>query len=264
MALPRLEHIDALLLDLDDTILDDRSGIREAWRSAGEFVCSAHPELAEAAVAAAISAHTAWFWSDPERERIGRLDLPAARREILAGVLERLGCPDPPLAEAAARHYTELRQREQRLAAGALEALERLRAALPRLALVTNGAADPQRAKIARFGLAPFFDHIQVEGEFGRGKPEPEVYHHVAEQLRVAPARCLMVGDNFRCDVLGALGAGMRAAWIDVEKSGRGPASLAPGSPGEGAEARYAIVASLVELAERLLGALHSAHMRVR
>jgi putative hydrolase of the HAD superfamily len=256
MALPPLDQIDALLLDLDDTILDDRSGIREAWRSAGQMLWRAHPELAETAVAAAISDHTAWFWSDPERERIGRLDLPAARREILTGVLERLGCPDPPLAERAAWHYTELRQREQRLAEGALDSLGRLRRAVPRLALVTNGAAAPQRAKIARFELAGFFDHIQVEGEFGRGKPEPEVYRHVAERLGVAPVRCLMVGDNFRCDVLGALGVGMRAAWIDVEGLGR---------PREaGAAATFAIVGSLVEVAERLLGAPHSAeHIRI-
>ncbi len=91
--------------------------------------------------------------------------------------------------------------------------------------------------------LAGYFDHIQVEGEFGLGKPERAVYLHVATSLGAAPERCLMVGDSFRSDVLGALDAGMHAAWIDV--AGRGERLPATRS--------YATVATLVELAERLL-----------
>ena len=57
------------------------------------------------------------------------------------------------------------------------------------------------------------------------------------------PGRCLMVGDNFRCDVLGSLAVGMHAAWIDVEGVGAPPRE--PPRP-------HATVRSLVELAERL------------
>ena len=38
-----------------------------------------------------------------------------------------------------------------------------------RLALITNGAGEMQRAKLLRFGLEPFFDSILIEGEFGAG-----------------------------------------------------------------------------------------------
>jgi putative hydrolase of the HAD superfamily len=114
---------------------------------------------------------------------------------------------------------------------------------VPRLALVTNGATRPQRAKIERFELESWFDHIQVEGEFGLGKPEPEVYRHVAASLEVRPEGCLMVGDNFRCDVLGSLAVGMHAAWIDVE---------GVGTPPREAPRAHATVRSLVELAELL------------
>jgi len=243
MALPALATVEALLLDLDDTILDDRSGIRGAWRVVVGFVNGERPALAPEAIEAAIAAQTDWFWSDPERERRGRLDLAQARREILTGVLERLGAPDGALADEAARLYTRHRETSCLLAEGALDALERLRHAVPLLALVTNGATRPQRAKIERFSLAGYFDHIQVEGEFGLGKPEPEVYRHVAGALGAAPERCLMVGDNFRCDVVGSLAVGMSAAWIDVEGRGEppGPAPRA-----------HATVASLWELAGRL------------
>jgi hypothetical protein len=35
------------------------------------------------------------------------------------------------------------------------------------LALITNGAGEPQRAKIVSFALKHRFDHIQIEGEHG-------------------------------------------------------------------------------------------------
>ena len=244
MALPNLDAVGALLLDLDDTILDDRSGILGAWRVVVVFVHESRPELEPAAIQAAIEESTGWFWSDPVRERRGRLDLRRARLDILSAVLEKLGRPDPELADRAAAIYTEHRERNCRLVDGALDALERLRAAAPRLALVTNGATVPQRAKIERFDLARYFDHIQVEGEFGLGKPEPEVYRHVASSVGVVAERCLMVGDDFRCDVLGSMAVGMHAAWIDVEGRGE-PPSKAPRPHG--------VVGSLVELAEELL-----------
>lgn len=243
MALPPLSEVGALLLDLDDTILDDRSGILGAWSAVVALVHETHPELAPETIEAGIAERTEWFWSDPERERRGRLDLMRARLEIVGAVLERLERPHPALAERAAFVYTEYREHSYRVAEGALDALERLRARLPSLALVTNGATAPQRAKIERFGLAPYFDHIQVEGEFGLGKPEPAVYRHVAERVGAAPERCLMVGDNFRCDVLGALAVGMHAAWVDAEGRGVPPAA----SP-----RAHARVRSLVELADRL------------
>lgn len=244
MALPRPDRIDALLLDLDDTILDDRSGIRGAWDAVVEVAREQRPDLEAEGLREAIAATTGWYWSDPERERRGRLDLLRARVEIVAGALERLGLRDAALAEACARRYTEHRERSYRLADGAWDALRRLRRALPRMAVVTNGATRPQRAKLDRFRLVQYFDHVQVEGEFGLGKPEPAVYRHVAASLAVEPERCLMVGDNYRCDVVGALAVGMHAAWVDVEATGRPPGP---------APRPHATVRSLRELADRLL-----------
>lgn len=215
--------IAALLLDLDDTILDDGAGFDEAWALATDQLVRGQPGLDREAVFAEIDRARSWFWSDAERHRRGRLDLAGARAEILAAVLERLGRPDPELARAAGRAYTDLRERHQRLLPGAREAVERLRALVPAMALVTNGASLPQRAKIERFGLAAHFDHVQVEGEFGAGKPEAEVYEHVVRTLGVRAEECVMVGDNFEADVLGAQAVGIHAVWVDKRGAGAGP-----------------------------------------
>lgn len=255
MGLPRRDAVDALLLDLDDTILDDSSGSGPAWRSAVALLCERRPRLEPEPLLAALRAELDRFWSDPERHRRGRLDLFRARLEVLERVLSGLGAADSVDARAAMHHYDACRARSLRLLEGAGRALERLRSAFPRLGLVTNGASAPQRAKLERFGLAVHFDHIQVEGELGVGKPEPEAFHHAAEALGVEPGRCLMVGDDFARDVLGALGAGMHAAWID----GRGR-----GVPPQAAPRPHGTVGSLAELAGRLVGEAPQALVQAR
>ena len=105
---------------------------------------------------------------------------------------------------------------------GALDALRTFRELGIKLALVTNGAAEVQRAKIERFELAPLFDAIVVEGEFGLGKPEPAVYTHALASLGVSAADAWMVGDNLEWDVVTPRALGMRGIWI-----ARGPSSVA-------------------------------------
>jgi putative hydrolase of the HAD superfamily len=241
-ALPDPVALDLLCLDLDDTILDNRSSMAEAWRAVGALL-ALRAGLDAQAVLGQLARSTRWFWGDAARTRRGRLDLDWARREVVAHVLEALDRPDPALAAEGGRLYGRERERGLRLHEGAHEVLARLRRRVPRLALVTNGAAAVQRAKLERFELGAFFDHVQLEGEFGAGKPDPSVYANVLRVFRVAPERCLMAGDDYEADVLGSLAAGMHAAWIDAHGAGRPPAP---------APRPHATVRSLAELALRL------------
>jgi putative hydrolase of the HAD superfamily len=231
--------LQALCLDLDDTILDEQSTAEEGWRRAAEQWAEACPQLSCEAGLAELALARRLYWEDAARERRGRLDLHAARLEIMGRAMARRGPPVPGLAAALARELTRYREQRQRLVPGARELLGRLRRKVPRMALVTNGASAPQRAKIERFALGDFFDHIQIEGEFGSGKPDRRVYEHVLGRLGAAPAESMMVGDNFICDVAGPLALGMRAAWVN--SSGGDP------SP-EPAERPYLTLCSILEL----------------
>jgi len=213
----------AVCLDLDDTILDHGPARAEAGRQVALRIARRHPDLAADAVAAQLARSAGWFWDEPARSAWGRLDLARARLAIFEHALAALGRPDPALAQESVALYLAQRDAGARLAAGALEALAHLRARVPRLALVTNGGAAVQREKIRRFGLETWFDHVQIEGEFGAGKPDAAVYRHVLERLGTPADEALMVGDDFGWDVLGALEAGLHAAWIDTAGQGRPP-----------------------------------------
>jgi putative hydrolase of the HAD superfamily len=88
-----------------------------------------------------------------------------------------------------------------------------------RLALITNGAIDIQRDKINGSNLAEFFDPIIISGEFGFGKPNPQLFQMALERLEVAPRRAVMIGDSLHRDIAGAHDLGIRTIWINRFKA---------------------------------------------
>jgi putative hydrolase of the HAD superfamily len=90
------------------------------------------------------------------------------------------------------------------------------------LAIITNGAPDVQRDKIAGAQLDDAFDAIVVSGEVGVGKPDARVFQRALDLLDVTPDKALMVGDNLVCDIQGAQDIGICGAWIN--RDGLSPA----------------------------------------
>ena len=215
----------AVLLDLDDTIVDDSRLIVSCWRDACFAHASALESIDPAAVIEEIERTRTWYWADPERHRLGRLRLADSRRDVVRMSLEKLGIDRPSVADAIAAHYEDARERGLEPIEGSVETVHWLRARGCRLALLTNGNGQAQRLKIDRFQLGPLFDHILIEGELGFGKPDPRVYDLALERLAVAPEDTWMVGDNLEWDVAAPQRLGVSGIWIDGH--GRGlPANL--------------------------------------
>lgn len=209
----------ALLVDLDDTLLDYSGGVDECWSAACETVAG-KAGVDTAALIDAVRKARRWFWDDPDRHRAERVDMPGAWRKIVAHGLERMGVPNAPLAAAAAEDFAARRWAVMRLFPGVAEALGRLRDGGVAMALVTNGDKSQQRRKIERYDLARYFDAILIEGEFGAGKPEEIVYRHVLERLGVPAREAWMVGDNIEWDVAAPQRLGLRGVWVDREGTG--------------------------------------------
>ena len=215
MNLPR-----ALLLDLDDTILDWYTSPDAAWlQLCREFAGSLGDVTAEDLQPAVLQARD-WYWSDVERARLGRLHMVQARRGILLRAFDQFNIPDSPLVTRMGERYNQIRDEAMRPFPGAIETLRRLQTTDIRLGLLTNGSAETQRAKIERFSLAEYFDHIQVEGEFGIGKPDERAFHNALNNLGVGPAEAWMVGDNLEFDIRGAQQVGIYAVWVDTQGTG--------------------------------------------
>jgi putative hydrolase of the HAD superfamily len=215
----------AILLDLDDTILASTVGAGDCWPVVCERFAPAVPGLTPGRLLAEIDRIRDWYWSDPERHRRGRLAMEKARIEIVTLALRALGVEAPDLAQRIARALSALRDEVLRPLPGAIETLRRLRERGVRLALLTNGDGATQRRKIDRFGLAPFFDCIIIEGEFGAGKPDERVYRHALAQLGAAPAEAWMAGDRLDWDVAAPQRLGILGVWVDNAGDGLPPSS---------------------------------------
>lgn len=218
----------ALLVDLDDTLLDYSGGVDESWREAGASA-AADRGVDPAALAAAIGRARRWFWDDPERHRRERTDMMGAWRQIAARALAELGVPDGGLAAAVAEAFAQRRWARMALFPGVREALTELRRCGVPLALVTNGDARQQRRKVEQYDLAGYFDAIVIEGEFGAGKPDEAVYRHALAAIGARPEVSWMVGDNLEWDVAAPQRLGLRGVWVDLR--GAGPAGAAPVRP---------------------------------
>lgn len=209
----------AILIDLDDTILDDSGCVEQCWIDACTEAARLVPELDVGSIRHAVRERADAWWSDADRHQRGRLDLRAATTEIVTEVLGTLG-HDLGLGPGIANRYRDLREERVAVFAGAIETLEWLRESGVRLGMMTNGAGAAQRAKIERFALAGHFEHIIIEGEFGVGKPDPRVYHTLLRKLDATAINTWAIGDNLKMDVYGAMDIGIHGIWIDPTDRG--------------------------------------------
>ncbi len=209
----------AIIFDLDDTILDTTLSADRLWSRAAEYFAD------RAGVDASVfdeqmKVSRVWFWSDPDRNRAGRMDLYKARAGCVEHALKVLGASDNELATAIADWFTERRIPEMKPFDGAIEALQSLKQAGVLLGLISNGKGETQRDKVIRFGLEPLFNCIILEGEFGAGKPDRRVFDHALSELQVQPENTWMVGDNLHWEVAAPQALGMKGVWVDWRNTG--------------------------------------------
>lgn len=207
----------AILFDLDETLLsfgDRQALLTQVAEEFSEALAPITPTEAGETLEAAFVR----FWSDETRHKKWRFHLKEARVVIVAGVLDAWrdrspGFP-PDLATRFAERFHELRE-VPTLFPSALETLDELRRSGVRLALVTNGDTRMQRAKVERFDLGRRFDHIQIEGEVGFGKPEGRAYEYAMESLQVEAPETWMVGDHLVWEVSAPQRLGIFGIWHD-------------------------------------------------
>lgn len=226
--------LQAVILDLDDTLIVEEATARASLRSTARLLPGLEPARVEEMVLAA--ARSVWrtgpyhglapelgiaswegLWSRFEgcHPRLAGLAAwaPTYRSQAWRAALAQLGVDDPDLAEAMADAYETAQRAGHPLIDGAAQAVQALSASF-RLGLLTNGPSDIQRLKLAGTGLASAFETVVVSGEAGVGKPAPDAFRLVLDGLHVGPSEAVMVGDSWERDVAGAQAVGIRPVWI--------------------------------------------------
>jgi putative hydrolase of the HAD superfamily len=211
------------LFDMDGTLLMSAQRSDQSWQQ----VCfqfaprlGLPAERLFRALRESIAAYRNDIEGDAEKQRRDRLDPFAVRTETVYAALTHFGKGDATLAAEMVSAYEVLRDEYLAPVPHAIETLEALRARKERLGLLTNGNATYQRRKIERHHLAPFFDCILIEEEFGMAKPDPRIYLAALEQLQITPREAWMVGDNLTLDVGAPQQLGIGGIWFDPARRG--------------------------------------------
>jgi HAD superfamily hydrolase (TIGR01509 family) len=190
----RAQRYDAILFDLDNTLYDYDAYWRERLAWSLEPVVQCHPQLDIPALIAEIIAQRVYA-----SQIVAFLQQRGVDMQVCASAHERytindfstlLLYPDVPYVLRTLRaHY--------------------------KMGLITNGPARTQRPKIDQFGLVAWMDVLIVSEEAQVAKPNPAIFHLALNELGVAPARALYVGDSLEHDLVGALRAGLDFVWMN-------------------------------------------------
>jgi len=203
-----VQRIAGISLDLDDTLWPIWPTIERAERVLHEWLLREAPKTADLLLTPGVLRELREA-AAKERSDLAH-DLSALRRESIRGALRRAG-EDPALAEPAFDVFFAERQRVT-LYDDALPALKWLSERYP-LVAVSNGNADVHRTGVGRWFRTAFNAR-----EFGSGKPHAPIFRAAAASVGLLPKDMLHVGDDAALDVVGALDAGMQAAWLVREE----------------------------------------------
>ncbi len=83
-----------------------------------------------------------------------------------------------------------------------------------KIALITNGAHDPQSLKLKMLGLDNTFDEVIISGDIGVAKPDTKPFEVMSERLGIPPSELVYVGDHPKNDVDGSRRAGYTPVWV--------------------------------------------------
>jgi len=173
-----------------------------------------------------------WMWGDIDIEYLGRfhMEMPDTLQRTIEGMSfsetaiyfrDVLGIPRT--LEEIKRDWEEMAlykyAHEVRLKPYALELLRLLQSEGIKMGIATSNGIAMVDACLDALSIRSFFDNITTACEVRRGKPYPDIYLHVAEQLGADPSACL-VFEDVPAGILAGKAAGMRVIAVDDYYSG--------------------------------------------
>lgn len=204
-------HYTWLLFDADDTLFD----YARAETSAFENTFREFSLPSTAATLEQYRALNHQLWLQLERREITSEILRNHRFELLFDALQ-LDLP-PTLSDT----YIEHLGLQTTLMDGALETLQAL-ARKYQCAIITNGMARVQRARLARSEIQPYISDIIISEEVGHAKPAREIFDAAFARMN-HPARqqVLIIGDSLSSDMQGGISYQIDTCWYNPNQLAR-------------------------------------------
>jgi HAD superfamily hydrolase (TIGR01549 family) len=214
-----------LFFDLDDTLWDDDASLQACVLRVCEGLVAHLPPFDALTLTRDYIERSDDYWNNQRRD----VELiPDARLQLWTETLAVFGCDDPRIAEETRDAYTVYRHEHAVCYEETHEALAGLHQRY-RLAAITNGHGEVQRARLRVAGLEAFFDAVVSATDVELVKPHAAIFEHTLKAVGAAPRNAWHIGDSLKSDVAGARNAGLGAAvWLNRHGHQRGEAGPEP------------------------------------
>jgi YjjG family noncanonical pyrimidine nucleotidase len=132
-------------------------------------------------------------------------------------VFEELSVEVPACCTQLGATYLELLPQKKHLLDGALEVLDFAASRGLGLHVVTNGFDQIQTTKMESAGILHYFDQVVTNDRAQAKKPDPRIFAFTLENAGARPHECLMIGDNWEADILGAKRFGLDTVYYNPD-----------------------------------------------
>lgn len=167
-----------------------------------------------------------WMWREIDVEYLSHFDIevPSDLQQAVEGMSfsetaqyfkERFNLPDP--VEVIKMEWNKMAWdkygNEVPLKKGVIEFLEELRSRGIKTGIATSNSKELVEHVLKSLNITEYFDSVRTSCEAKKGKPAPDIYLLVADDLQVDPKDCL-VFEDLALGIMAGKGAGMRVCTV--------------------------------------------------
>ena len=152
------------------------------------------------------------LWRELERNVIPHTHIREHRFRL---VMEELGVQATTDYRPMEETYIDLLPTKSYLMDGALDVLDYVQAKGYTLHILTNGFDVVQGKKMQSAGIYDYFTHLITNEKAQSRKPDPRIFEYALACAAAPCHECLMIGDNWEADILGAKRFGMDTVYYN-------------------------------------------------
>lgn len=209
-----MKHYTDIFFDFDDTLYDTQGNSIMALRKLYDErhwneIMPPFEVFDKAYIATNVKVWTKYTNGEIDRDTL----IVERFREPVTAMIEAKGGDTswitPEACLEMSNRYGDIISQEPGIVDGARELLEYLTGKGYRLHLCSNGFHEVQYRKLMSSGLEKFFSTVILSEDAGINKPHKRFFDYAFQNTGTKPETTIMIGDNYRTDIVGAMNVNM-------------------------------------------------------
>lgn len=152
-----------------------------------------------------------------DKYETGKISQPELRHTRFRLIFSQLGIDNHSVCDEISDTYISISSKKHHLLPNAQETLEYLFPKYP-MHIITNGFDEIQSIKMDAGKISHFFQEVITSQNSGYKKPDSRIFEYALKKIKATPQECLMIGDSFQSDIVGATRAGIDAVFFNPDQ----------------------------------------------